>query len=213
MKEVLVLFDDKYLRYGFIQGDGGLGRLKSQEHLGLEVNIGKDDHDLLPLFNVDESTYNDRKHYYTGENDNLRSLGFSSEQLPSRTLPLTYHDWSDIKKISFLKGLWSANGSVIKVKNKRKDGSIRLSCRISFKGTCRKLIDQLKLELENYGLHPYITTNKSKKVVFSNGEYQCKESYDLNIGRMSEMQWFIDNIGFIQKYKVDKYNYITNGGK
>jgi len=204
------IFNNQYIRYGFIQGDGGLGRLKSKEHLGLEVNIGKNDYDILPLFCINPREYADRKIYYTGENQNLKNLGFSSEKLPNRVLPTSYNQWNNDKKLSFLRGLWSANGSVIRVKNKTKNGDIKISCRISFKGTCKKLIEQLKVELKTLGLNPYYTTNKPKKVKFSNGEYLCKESYDLNLGRIKEIEWFMKNIGFVQNYKIEKYYSILN---
>jgi len=76
----------------------------------------------------------------------------------------------------FLKGLYSANGSVIK------------TSRIAFKTTCKELVEELLDELKSFGLSPYITTNKIKDVLFANGNYTCKESYDLNIGRYEDIK-------------------------
>ena len=54
------------------------------------------------------------------------------------------------------------------------------------------------------GIKAYITTNKAKKNKFSNGEYTCKESYDVNIAKFDSITQFYNEIGFIQKYKVDR---------
>lgn len=187
----------RFVQYGFIQGDGALGRLKSETHKGLELNIGKYDADILPLFGLSVEDVSDRKYYINGFNDDLRMLGFSSEKLPNRSFPTTFDNWSDIEKLSFLRGLFSANGS-----------ALRGYGRISFKSTCYELIIELKTILEYFDIYPYITTNKSKKVKFSNGEYLCKESYDLNIRKIDSVKKFMDKIGFVHKYKNDKiYDY------
>lgn len=176
--------------YGFLQGDGDLGRLKSEHHLGLEMNIGKDDYDIAEYFMLNPL---DKKVYLVGFNEKLIELGFSSEKLPKRVLPTTINKWSILDKKSFLRGLYSANGSVI-------------SCgRITFKTTCKQLSEQLKEMLMNdFNIDSYITTNKAHEVKFSNGTYMCKESYDVNINRFEEKVKFFNTIGFLQKYKVKR---------
>jgi ribonucleoside-diphosphate reductase alpha chain len=100
-------------------------------------------------------------------------------------------------KCAFLCGLYSANGSVV-------------NNRIQLKATSRELIEQVQCMLSSLGMVSYITTNKATDVEFINGEYTCKQSYDLNI---STDRWiFYDRIGFIQEYKNKKlketlYNY------
>ena len=185
--------DKEYALYGFIQGDGDLGRLKSPSHKGIEINIGKKDKDVAEMFGLSVSG---RVCYYSEDNikEKLISLGFDSNTLPQRGFPSTFKNWSDTQKIGFLNGLYSANGSFIKVG------------RVSFKTTSIKLRDELMDILKYFNLNPYFTTNKSKLVKFSNGEYICKESYDVNLGRKTEIKWFYDNIGFIQKYKMNKIN-------
>jgi len=118
-------------------------------------------------------------------------LGFSSESLPTRTLPTTINTWASQEKLSFLRGLYSANGSVIK------------SGRVSLKTTCKDIADSVKLLLEEFEINSYITTNKSKSVKFSNGDYTCKESYDLNISRFASIKIFAEKIAFVHKYKND----------
>jgi len=186
--------DNLYFCLGFIQGDGGLGRLKSDTHKGMEVNIGYKDDDVLPYFEINKIP-DTRAYYINGFNDICRDLDFSSESLPNRALPETYAFWKVEDQIDFLKGLYSANGSFIKVG------------RVAFKTTCKELSRQLKGVLEHFGFNPYITTNKNKDVKFSNGTYTCKESYDINLGRQSEILKFYHEIGFAQSYKMENIEF------
>jgi intein/homing endonuclease len=182
----------EYIRYGFIQGDGELGRLKSKEHTGLEVNIGKNDEEIKPLFGIDINAKG-RRFYIQNINDTLRRLGFSAEPLPNRVMPSTYNSWTLEQKAGFLKGCFSANGSVIN------------TGRITFKTTSKIFAQQLVETLANdFGIKAYITTNKRKKVKFSNGEYECKESYDINIQNYDSRLIFYNMIGFVQSYKMNK---------
>lgn len=180
--------NDHYTKLGFIQGDGVLGRLESESHKGLEVNIGNKDQELALLFNVDYKS-DKRSYYITGFNDELKELGFDSRILPERELPATFKSWSRVNKLSFLRGLYSANGSVISGK------------RVSFKTTCSELSLQLVESLKEFGIEAYITTNKAKSVEFSNGTYLCKESYDVNITQYNSVKSFAKLIGFVHEYK------------
>ena len=188
-------FNERFIKYGFIQGDGQLKRLDSQYHEGIEVNIGHKDTDIYELFSNEKFTVKSEKAIYVdGFKEDLIKLGFSHENLPYRIFPSTYDKWSKLEKASFLHGCYSANGSVIK------------NGRISYKTTCKKFAEQLKNTLLNdfdiQGV--YITTNKSHKVKFSNGEYVCKESYDVNIGQYIEITKFISEINFYQQYKREQ---------
>ena len=191
-----------YELFGFIQGDGDLGRLKSDAHKGIEINIGKKDYDVCEYLSIDVPR--DRTVYYNKNNIKsiLLELGFSSKTLPYRSLPKTFCAWSDDSKLKFMKGLYSANGCFIKVG------------RIGFKTTCNELANELKYFFESIGYHPYITTNKPKVVSFSNGEYLCKESYDVNLGRIAEIKRFYEEIGFMQKYKMQNIrDYLIKKGR
>ena len=178
---------NEFVKYGFIQGDGCTGRLNSTAHLGMEINIGEKDGDIANLFNIK----NTGKNYLGGFNEILKELGFNSSVLPNRTLPTTFNNWNSDNKLMFLKGLWSANGSIIK------------GHRISFKSTCKELILELSNILQEFGIDSYFTTNKAKEVEFSNGTYLCKESYDLNISKYNAVLKFAENIGFVHNYKQD----------
>ena len=182
--------NDEYILYGFIQGDGALGRLKSPDHLGVEVNIGGKDGDIYNLLCGHTYTKSKRKVYLQDVKNTLLSLKFSSKTLPTRVFPKTYISWKKKNKASFLQGCFSANGSV------------NNAGRITYKATSKKFISQLKTTLnDDFGIDSYITTNKAKKNKFSNGTYLVKESYDLNIGRYDEKLKFHNRINFYHKYK------------
>jgi ribonucleotide reductase alpha subunit len=194
------IFDELYIKYGFIQGDGCTGRLDSGTHKGLEVNIGKKDNDVYLLFRNDKYTKSKRKIYLQGYNDKLIELGFNSNSLPNRTFPTTYDDWTNLQKSSFLQGCYSANGSVIK------------KHRISYKTTCKEFAEKLVDTLhKDFNIYAYITTNKAKNNTFSNGVYLCKESYDVSISRYADIQKFHNEINFYHLYKkLDLRNLLVN---
>jgi len=106
-----------------------------------------------------------------------------------RTVPPQYYRGKLSDVLGFLRGLYSANGSVC-------------GGRVTLKQSSYSLIKQVQEMLSSVGIKSYITTNKPKIVHFSNGDYNCKESYDLNI--TTDKLIFKTLIGFIQKYKMDK---------
>lgn len=177
----------KFIKYGFIQGDGNLGRLDSSAHRGLEVCIGENDKDMLDLFQ-NYKWHNDYTIYTEKDND-LYELGFDSACLPERVLPNTYAQWAQDEKASFLMGCYSANGCVV------------TGHRVSYKTTSKTFAKQLIGALKDFGISAYITTNKPTSVMFSNGEYLCKESYDINIAQYESIENFYRYIGFYQEYK------------
>ena len=119
------------------------------------------------------------------------------EELPytyDRRVPDRFFKGSDLTKLSFLRGIYTANGSIIAGK------------RVSLKQTSKTLIRQIQEMLSSIGIVSYITTNSPTLVRHSNGEYLSKESYDLNI-QQSFAESFIERIGFIQSYKkITKHN-------
>ncbi|NCD07205.1 MAG: hypothetical protein EOL97_13910, partial [Spirochaetia bacterium] len=105
-----------------------------------------------------------------------------------RKIPSRFIEGNPQKVRGFLKGLYSANGSVV---NKR----------VTLKTASPYIRDEVQLMLSSVGIRSYYTTNKSKDTEFPNGIYTCKESYDINISTDREI--FYHTIGFIQKYKMD----------
>ena len=184
--------DNLYVKLGFSQGDGNLTRLKSKTHKGFEINIGKNDDDVLNYFGYTRKISNERVFYTTEFYNICKELQFSDNELSLRNLPLTINNWSKNKQLSFLSGLFSANGSIV--------GNYR----ISYKSTNKTLILELQSLLNKFNISSYYTTNKSKSVIFKNGNYVCKKSYDLNIGKYYDLINFYKNIGFIHQYKNHK---------
>lgn len=185
------LYDSLYVKLGFIQGDGNLTRLNSTEHKGLEINIGKNDKDVQNYFGYTDSDFSkDGRKVYTDEFTKvLKELNFSSMPLPERVFPSSFSDWLPTEKLSFLRGLFSANGSVVK------------NQRVSFKTTCKTLIEELVHALSAFGIESTYVTNKAKETLFSNGTYLCKESYGLQINKYTSIVKFYEEIGFLQAYK------------
>lgn len=188
--------ETKFVKLGFIQGDATLSDLKNPDKKGFGINIGVKDKDIANMFDIDFDPSKGRITHYTADYvDDVKRLGFSIECLPMRTLPTTINDWSPQAQLNFLRGLYSANGSVIKTgKN---------NVRIGFKTTCKELAMQLLSLLADFDIHAYVTVNKERKTEFANGTYLCKESYDVNIQRYMSKVRFFNYIGFVQTYKTE----------
>lgn len=180
---------------GFIQGDGNTNRLNSKHHKGLEVFFGEKDSDIASMYCRETGTWYSREAM-----EIAREYGLAAKVLPERFLPLdmtmnyftsTGH-YTPEKKAEFLSGLYSANGCIVK------------DNRIALKTTCRVLADELVSILKgSLDIDAYITTNKPKTIRFSNGDYVCKESYDINISRFDSILKFAKGISFGQQYKRD----------
>lgn len=124
-----------------------------------------------------------------------------SNELPKtfdRVVPDRYKYGNDQLIKSFLRGLYTANGSVIKTAK-----------RVTLKATSKQIVEDVQIMLSAVGIRSYITKNKPKKVKFDNGTYLCKKSYDINITTDSDI--FYHTVGFIQKYKMEKLKeYLIN---
>jgi hypothetical protein len=107
-------------------------------------------------------------------------------RLPGRTIPAELTG-----DPSVLRGLYSANGSVVRG-------------RVTFKTTSPAMRDAVQLSLSALGIASYYTTNRPARIQWPNGEYESRESYDLNIGRARDVLRFAETIGFIQQYKMEK---------
>lgn len=94
---------------------------------------------------------------------------------------------------SFLRGLYSANGSLV-------------GGRVTLKASSFNVIEKTQQMLSALGIRSYYTTNAAHEVEFENGVYLCKESYDLNIATSAGRRIFRDQVGFLQKYKQEKLN-------
>jgi ribonucleoside-diphosphate reductase alpha chain len=86
----------------------------------------------------------------------------------------------------FLRGLYSANGSVV-------------ATRVTLKAASADVIRGVQEMLSVLGIRSYVTTNRPHAVEFSNGTYECRQSYDLNI--TTDRRRFQRLVGFIHKDK------------
>lgn len=162
---------------GYAFGDGAVHRLGSDTHRGVEVYFGKKDKDVAALVGQDVGIWYSRQ-----AADWLKNHNVEPSSLLNKRLPLHASD-------DFVMGLFSANGCVVK------------GHRVAFKSISKGLIEDLKYELSLYGIHSYITVNKARKQKFSNGEYEMKTSYDLNISQFDSIVRFAEQINFVQEYK------------
>lgn len=182
---------------GLVMGDGS--KHTASNNLML-LNIGKDDTSYLS---------SEVAHLIGRERPGIGpyvweiSTTITPDELPStptRSIPDRFYYGNARKAASFLRGLYSANGSVVA------QGS-----RITFKTVSPVLREQVQVLLSSIGIRSYYTTNKSKVVAFANGAYTCKESYDVNI--TSDREIFVRLIGFLQPYKNAKVVIPTGSGK
>ena len=172
---------------GWVIGDGTVHKASGDLVL---LCLGSNDSDFL----LHEHTAWSVKKHRRGISPYMYEVitDVTAEELPltfNRVIPNRYMMANSEVVASFLRGLYSANGSLC-------------GGRITLKATSKALIRQVQVLLSSLGIRSYITTNKPAKVEFSNGEYLCKKSYDLNI--TSDRHTFRDLIGFVQKYKADK---------
>ncbi len=128
--------------------------------------------------------------------DNVKTLlklpmGFSELHLDyapvwERKIPEFWKQCSSQSMCWFLRGLFSANGSVI------------VGTRVSLKTSCQEQAEDVQEMLEWLGINSYITINKPTLIEWENGEYVSRTSYDVNT---SDTATFIRKIGFLQEYK------------
>jgi ribonucleoside-diphosphate reductase alpha chain len=187
------------VKLGFIHGDGfwhGGG--------GLYAGLGARDGDVRNLLQNEGGTPHGIRHIYFPLGYRITTLAaelkIAEGHLPERRLPEAVLRASPVLAKAFLKGLFSANGSVITSD----------SGRVALKTSCKQLAQDVQLLLSALGYASYITTNPAHPVEFSNGTYVCRESYDLNLsGRWARK--FHDEIGFIQTYKMEKLRALRDG--
>jgi ribonucleotide reductase alpha subunit len=172
---------------GLLLGDGGIHKA-SNNLIGLY--IGKKDHDYFSS-EIKERIIRHRpgisEEFYEVEPSLITDVDLVKTFL--RRVPTVYLQASRNSVMSFLRGLYSANGSIV-------------GQRITLKSASFGLIQDVQMMLSSIGIRSYYTINKAHEVEFSNGTYECKESYDLNIS--TDRKKFRELIGFIQKDKMEK---------
>lgn len=110
-----------------------------------------------------------------------------------RQIPQRFMGGDKNKVCGFLRGLFTANGSIV-------------GNRVTLKLASSIMREQVQMMLSSVGITSYYTTNAPTSIAFTNGTYLCKESYDINISR--DRNKFLKLIGFIQVYKQEKLRQI-----
>mgnify|MGYP001603500555 CR=1 FL=1 len=184
---------------GFLQEDGTLHKATKK----MVAHVGANDSDLRSTFEeMRDGCWKDDKQIILDPYITELATEFSVDfrNLPERELPKRLFAQSPRIVRAFLRGLFSANGSVI----------LSDTGRIALKSSCKPMVQQVQQLLGALGYRSYITKNKGHVVEFSNGSYLCKDSYNLNISG-SYARKFGNEIGFIQDYKNEKVKQMKDG--
>lgn len=183
--------NDLALLAGLLQGDGSMQKNGGKSSY-LNIGVNDQDHEKYISHLRDSVTEKNKDHCETWKfNYSFSDLHLNYAPLPERTVSDFWFSSNSKSMKLFLRGLYSANGSVIE--------SVQ---RITLKSSNKILIQQIQVMLSALGIRSYYTTNKSKDIEWHNGTYRSRESYDLNI--TSDIDIFKDNIGFTQDYKMKK---------
>lgn len=185
---LIASLDPRTVMDGLMLGDGTAHRARSlvSEYL----IVGQDDQDyfqdptIAPLFK--------RTHPANHTEGWIVDSTITAEELPptyEREVPARFLHGDARTVCAFLRGLFSANGSIC-------------GKRITLKATSFQIIEQAQLMLSAVGIRSYYTTNKPSLVEHHNGTCESRESYDLNI--TTDRGRFLRCIGFLQKYKTTR---------
>jgi hypothetical protein len=112
-----------------------------------------------------------------------------------RRIPRRFYEGDARKVQGFLRGLFSANGSMA-------------GERVTLKATSLAVIEQVQEMLSFLGIRSYYTVNKPSTIKWSNGTYTSKESYDLNI--TGDRSRYRSLIGFLQIYKQTRLDEVCD---
>ena len=167
---------------GLVVGDGSVHKASDNK---VYLNVGESDQDYFQS-EVAE---------LIGEDSKINDFAYLIETtITEDELPKTYNRdvperffAGDVNTVAgFLRGLYSANGSVV-------------NGRVTLKASSFDVIEKVQQMLSFLGIRSYYTTNNPEDVEHKNGTYRSKRAYDLNI--TSDRERFRDLIGFIQGYK------------
>ena len=100
---------------------------------------------------------------------------------------------SDAKISSFLRGLFTANGAAVK----QQDGRVH----IVLTSASKLVAEKSQLLLQALGMTPKLYKTLGQESEFSNGIFLCRDIYRVVLIRETDIEFFSNNIGFIQLYK------------
>jgi hypothetical protein len=177
---------------GLVLGDGSVHHASNDL---VYLCVGKNDQDYLTS-EIKDLLLKSRPGLHDGAWEIETTIKHSEIPLTYlRKIPDRFRFGNEKTVRGFLRGLYTANGSIC-------------GDRITLKASSLDVILGTQEMLSSIGIPSYYTTNKSHAVKFVNGEYECRESYDLNItGTRSK---FRKLIGFIQTDKITRMNEVCD---
>ena len=179
-------FDNQAVMDGLVIGDGQSIYANYGANEYVVLHIGQNDQDyfashVAPMI----SSFYNKGVWKIQTTINASELPKTYE----RKVPDRFFCGDTLTVRSFLRGLYSANGSMV-------------GTRVTLKASSFTVIDRVQQMLSSLGIRSYYTTSREHANEFRNGTYVCKESYDLNI--IADRGLFASLIGFIQRYKQDR---------
>lgn len=181
---------------GMMLGDGTVHQASGNL---IYLLVGNKDHDYFSS-EIKDLFIEDRSRGFASKKDGIQAWIVKTTVKPSelpatykRQVPERFYKGSSAKVRGFLRGLFTANGSVVG----KESGS-----RVTLKASSFIVIEAVQEMLSSLGIRSYYTTNKAHDVEFENGTYLCRESYDLNVS--ADRHLFADLIGFLQPYKTQR---------
>lgn len=181
-----ILLNTQDIMDGLVFGDGSVH--KASNNL-VYLCIGEKDQDYFNS-EIKELLIKDRPGLHHGAYEIKTTI--SSDEIPLtylRKIPDRFIQGSRDKVCGFLRGLFTANGSMC-------------ADRVTLKASSFEVIEDTQIMLSSIGIRSYFTSNTGQNIKFSNGEYRCRNSFTLNI--TTDRNKFAQSIGFIQKYKTEK---------
>ena len=194
--------DDIAEMLGWIHGDGWYSST-----LGISFNKLDGDYEIkdrilsafIEYFNVTNHPLKDDDISYQLQTDKFyamdkaEQLGMFKGRVRERRLPTVFYAWSDNEQRSFMRGLFTADGT-IDGKNKRQ---------VYYSTSSKLFAQEIQKYLASIGIHSTIYETNFKTV-------KRKSQYKLAITKESAVL-FMTTIGFSSKFKNDKFNW--NGPK
>lgn len=172
----------EYVIDGLVIGDGTFRNNQTK------LCVGKKDQDY---YNSEISHMIEHEGYLYFRKVKINSLNIENKTY-ERDIDLSYFK-NNTAIASFIRGIMSANGAAIK----QKDGRVNLVLTASSK----VLIEKIQLLMQSLGMTPRLYNQKENDYTFKNGTYKSKKIYRLAILKDDDLNYFENNIGFIQKYK------------
>jgi ribonucleotide reductase alpha subunit len=195
-----VTLDYQTVMDGIVLGDGSIH--KASNNL-IILYIGAKDHDYLDS-EISEFIGRDRSKAFSNSEGTIvvePKTTLTHKDLPKtydRVIPDRFYKGDRNTVISFLRGLFTANGCVT-------------AGRVNYKTSSEKLAFQIMDMLSFLGIRSNVASREPVTTKFRNGEYICRRSYSINLYRDSDK--FMELIGFIQGYKCKAPIKVSTNGK